>query len=143
MLKPLTVRIITNGKILKEMGTPDDFTCFLRNLYVGTETKVRTLYGTTDCFRIKKGVRQGCLLSPCLFNSYAKHIMQNVGLDELQAGITTAGRNINHLRYADDTTLHTRLAESEKELKTLLMRVEEKENAGLKLNVKKLRSWKN
>ena len=99
--------------------------------------QVRTLYGTTDWFRLKKGVRQGCLLSPCLFNLYAKHITQNAGLDELQAGIKTARRNINNFRYADDTTLHTRLAESEKELKTLLMRVEERENAGLKLNVKK------
>ena len=101
--------------------------------------QVRTLYGTMDRFRIKKGVRQSCLLSPCLFNLYANHITQNVGLDELQAGIKTARRNINNFRYADDTTLHTCLAESEKELKTLLMRVKERENAGLKLNVKKIK----
>ena len=101
---------------------------------------MRALYGTTDWFKIEKGVQQGCLLSPCLFNLYAEHIMRNAGLDELQAGIKIGGRNINSLRYVDDTTL---TAESKQELKSLLMRVkEESERAGLKLNIKKkLRSW--
>ena len=105
MLKPLTVWITTNcGKFL-EMGIPDHLTCLLRNLYVGQETTVRTGHGTTDWFQIRKGVRQGCTLSPCLFNLYAEYIMRNIGLDEAQARIKTAGRNINKLRYADDTTL--------------------------------------
>ena len=104
----------------------------MRNLYADEETRVRTLYGTTDWFKIDKGVRQGCLLSPCLFNLYAEHIMGNVRLYELQAGIR--GRDINNLRYADDTAL---MAESKEELKSLLMRVKkESERAGLKLNVK-------
>ena len=107
---------------------PDHFTCLLRNLYEGQEATVRILNGTTDWFRIKKGVRQGCLLSPCLFNLYTEHIMRNARLDELQAGIKIGGRNINNLSYADDTTL---MAESEEELKSLLMRVkEESERAG-------------
>ena len=117
------------------MGIPDHLTCLLRNLYVGQEATVRTLYETTDWFKIEKGVRQGCLLSPCLFNLYAEHITRNAGLDELQAGIKVVGRNINNLRYADDTTL---MAESEEELKSLLIRVkEESERASLRLNVKK------
>ena len=100
-------------KALKEMGIPDHLTCLLRNLYVGQEGRVKTVYGTTDWFKIKKGVQQGCLPPPCLFNTYAEHIMRNAGLDELQAGIKTGRRNINNLRYADDTTL---VAESEEEL---------------------------
>ena len=104
------------------MGISGHVTCLLRNLYIGQETTVRTLYGTTDWFRIEKGVQQGCLLSLCLFNLYAEHIVRNARLDELQAGINTGGRNINNLRYADDTTLMT---ESEEELKSLLMRVKE------------------
>ena len=107
-------------KNLKEMGLPDHLTCLLRNLYAGQEAKVRTGHGTTDWFQIGKGVYQGCILSPCLFNLYAKYIMRNTGLEEAQAGIKTARRNINNLRYADDTTLK---AESEKELKSLLMKV--------------------
>ena len=116
-------------KALREMGIPDHLTCLLRNLYVGQEATVRTLYGTTDWFKIEKGVQQGCLLSPCLFNLYTEHIMRNARLDELQAGIKIGGRNINNLRYVDDTTL---MAESKEELKSLLMRVkEESERAGL------------
>ena len=103
-------------KILKEMGIPDLLTCLLRNLYAGQEATVRTGHGTTDCFQIGKGVRQGYILSPCLFNLYAEYIMRNAGLEETQAGIKIAGRNINNLRYADDTTL---MAESEEELKSL------------------------
>ena len=106
-------------KILKEMGIPDHMKCLLRNLYAGQEATVRTGHGTTDWFQTGKGVRQGCILSPCLFNLYAEYIMRNAGLDE--AGIKIAGRNINNLRYADDTTL---MAESE-ELKSLLMKVKE------------------
>ena len=122
-------------KILKEIGIPDHLNCLLRNLYTGQEAKVRTGHGTTDWFQIGKGVCQGCILSPCLFNFYAENIMRNAGLEETQAGIKIAGRNINHLRYADDTTL---IAESEKELKSLLMQVkEESENVGLKLNIQK------
>ena len=102
------------------MGIPDHLTCLLRNLYAGQEATVKTLYGTTDWFKIEKGVRQGCLLSPCLFNLYVEPIMTNAGLDELQAGIKIAGRNINNLRYADDSTL---MAESEEELKSFSMRV--------------------
>ena len=100
-------------KILKEMGIPDHLTCLLRNLYIGQEATVRTGYGTTDCFQIGQGVCQGCILSPCLFNFYAAYIMRNAGLEEAQAWIKIAGRNINNLRYADDTTL---MAESEEEL---------------------------
>ena len=115
------------------MGIPDHLTCLLRNLYAGQEATVRTGHGTTDWFKIEKGVRQGCLLSPCLFNLYAEHIMRNAELDELQAGIKIARRNINNLRYVDDTTL---MAESEEELKSLLMKVkEESEKVGLKLNI--------
>ena len=105
MSKSLAVWITTNWKILKEMGIPDDLTFLLRNLYAGQEATVGTGHGTTDWFQIGKGVRQGCILSPCLFNLYADHIMQNAGLNEAQAGIQIAGRNINNLRYADDTTL--------------------------------------
>ena len=108
---------------------------FLRNLYAGQEATVRTGHGTTDWFQIGKGVRQGCILSPCLFNLYAEYIMRNAGLEEGQAGIKIAGRNINNLRYADDTTL---IAEGEGELKTLLMKVKvESEKVGLKLNIQK------
>ena len=109
-------------KILKEMGIPSHLTCRLRNLYAGQEATVRTGHATTDWFQIGKGVRQGCILSPCLFNFYAEYIMRNAGLEETQAGIKIAGRNISHLRYADDTTL---MAESEEELKSLLMKVKE------------------
>ena len=116
MPKPLTVRITTNWKNLKEMGIPDHLTCLLRNLYAGQEARVRTGYGTTDWFQIGKGVRLGCILSPCLFNFYAEYIMRNAGLDEAQAGIKIAGRNINNLRYADDTTL---MAESEEDKEPL------------------------
>ena len=104
-------------KILKEMGIPDHLTCLLRNLYAGQEATVRTGYGTTDWFQIGKRVCQGCILSPCLFNLNAEYIMRNAGLDEAKAGIKTAGRNINNLRYADNTTL---MAESKEELKSLL-----------------------
>ena len=118
-------------KILQEMGIPDPLTCLLRNLYAGQQATVRTTHGTTDWFQIGKGVCQGCILSPCLFNFYAEHIMRNAGLEETQAEIKIAKRNINHLRYADETTL---MAGSEEELKSLLMRVkEESEKAGLKL----------
>ena len=129
-------------KILKEMGIPDHLTYLLRNLYLekpaswetGKEATVRTRHGTTDWFQIGKGVCQGCILSPCLFNLYAEYIMRNPGLEEAQAGIKIAGRNINNLRYADDTTL---MAERE-ELKSLLMKVkEESEKVGLKLNIQK------
>ena len=120
-------------KILKEMGIPDHLTCLLRNLYAGQEATARTGYGTTDWFQIGKGVPQGCLLSPCLFNLYAEYIMRNAGLEEAQAGIKIVGKNINNLRYADDTTL---MAESEEELKSLLMKgKEESEKVGLKLNI--------
>ena len=105
MPKPLNVWITTNWKILKEMGIPDHLTCLLRNLYAGQEATVRTRHATTDWFQIGKGVRQGCIFLPCLFNLYAEYIMRNAGLDEAQAGIKTAGRNINNLRYADETTL--------------------------------------
>ena len=107
-------------KILKEMGTPDYLTCLLRNLYAGQEATVRTGHGTTDWFPIGKGVCQGCILSPCLFNLYAEYILRNAGLDDAQAGMKIAGRNINNLRYTDDTTL---MVESEEELKSLLMKV--------------------
>ena len=105
MPKPLTVWITTNWKILKEMEIPDHLTCLLRNLYAGQEATVRTGHGTTDWFQIGKGVRQGCILSPCLFNFYAECIIRNARLEEAQAGIKIARRNINNLRYADDTTL--------------------------------------
>ena len=117
------------------VGIPDHLTCLLRNLYAGQEATVRTGYGTTDWFHIRKGVHQVCILSLCLFNLYAEYIMRNAGLAEAQAGIKVAGRNINNLRYADDTTL---MAESEEELKSLLMKVkEESEKPDLKLNIKK------
>uniref|UniRef100_A0A8B9WUT6 RNA-directed DNA polymerase n=1 Tax=Bos mutus grunniens TaxID=30521 RepID=A0A8B9WUT6_BOSMU len=122
-------------KILKEMGIPDHLICLIRNLYAGQEATVRTGHGTTDWFQIGKGVCQGCILLPCLFNFYAEYIMRNAGLEEAQAGIKIAGRNINNLRYADDTTL---MAENEEELKSLLMKVkEESEKVGLKLNIQK------
>ena len=121
MAKPLTVWITRNWKILKEMGIPDYLACLLRNLYAGQEAMVRTGHGTTDWFQIGKGVHQGCVLSPCLFNLYVEYIMWNAGLDEEQTGIKIARRHINNLRYADDTTL---MAES-KELKSLLMTVKE------------------
>ena len=116
-------------KILKEMGIPDHLTCLLRNPYAGQEATLRTGHGTTDWFQIGKGVHQGCILSPCLFNLYAEYIRRNTGLEETQAGIKIAGRNINNLRYADDTTL---MAESKEELKSLLMKVKvESEKVGL------------
>ena len=140
--------ITINWKVLKEMGTPDHLTCLLRNLYVGQEATLRSGHGTTDWFQIGKGVCQGCILSPCLFNLHAEYIMKNAGLEEAQAGIKTAGRNNNNLRYADDTTL---MAQSEEELKSLLMKVkEETEKVGLRLNIQKTKimarslitSWK-
>ena len=119
------------------MGIPDHLTCLLRNLYAGQEATVRTGHGTTDWFQIRKGVHQGCILSPCLFNLHAEYIMRNTRLDEAQARIKIAERNINNLRYADDTTL---MAESEKELKNLLMEVkEESEKVGLQLNIQKIK----
>ena len=125
--------ITTNWKILKEMGIPDHLTCLLRNLYAGQEGTVRTRHGKTDWFQIGRGVRQGYILSPCLFKFYAEYIMRNTGLEEAQAGIKIVGRNINNRRYADDTTP---MAESEEELKSLLMKVkEESEKVGLKLNI--------
>ena len=124
-------------KIPQQMGIPDHLTCLLRNQYAGQEETVRTGHGTTDWFQIGKGVCQGCILSPCLFNFYAEYIMRNAGLEEAQAGIKIARRNINNLRYANDTTL---MAESEEELKSLLMRVkEESEKVGLKLNIQKMK----
>ena len=122
------------------MGIPDHLICLLRNLYAGQEATVRPGHGTTDWFQIGKGICQGCILSPCLFNFYAEYIMRNPGLEEAQAGIKIAGRNINNLRYADDTTL---MAESKEELKSLLMKVkEESEKVGLKLSTfRKRRSW--
>ena len=117
------------------MGIPEHLTCLFRNLYAGQEATVRTGHGTTDWFQIGKGVCQACMLSPCLFNSYAEYIMRNTGLEEAQAGIKIARRNINNLRYADDTIL---MAESEEELKGLLMKVkEESEKVGSKLNIQK------
>ena len=122
-------------RILQEMGIPDHLNCLLRNLYAGQEATLRTGHGTTDWFQIGKGVHQGCILSPCLFNFYAEYIMRNAGLEEAQAGIKIAGRNINNLRYADDTTL---MAEREEEPKSLLMTVkEESEKVGLKLSIQK------
>ena len=122
MLQPLTVWITINWKILKEMGIPDHLTCLLRNLYVGEEATVRTGHGTTDWFQIGKGEHLGCILSPCLFNLYAEYMMRNAGLEEAQAGIKIAWRNISNLRHEDDTTFMT---ESEEELKSLLMKVKE------------------
>ena len=120
------------------MGIPDHLTCLLRNLYAGQEATVRSGHGTTDWLQIGKGVHQGCILSPCLFNLYAEYIMKNAGLEEAQAGIKTAGRNLNNLRYADDTTL---MIESKEELKSLLMKVkQESEKFGLKLNFKKTKT---
>ena len=124
-------------KILKEMEIPDHQPCLLRNLYAGQEAAVRTGHGTTDWFQIGKGVRQVCILSPCLFNFYAEYIMKNAGLEETQAGIKITGKNIDNLRHADDTTI---MAESEEELKSLLMKVkEESEKVGLKLNIQKMK----
>ena len=117
-------------KILQEMGIPDHLTCFLRNLYTGQEARVRTGHGTTDWFQIRKGVHQGYILSPCFFNLYAEYIMRNAGLDAAQAGIKIARRNINNLRYADETSL---MAESEEELKRLLMKVKEERKGWLKI----------
>ena len=134
MLKPLTCASQQTGKFLNEMGIPHHLTCLLRNLYAGHKATIRTGHGPTDWFQIGKGVCQGCILSPCLFNLYAEYIMRNAGLDEGQAGIKIAGRNIN-LRYADDTTFE---AESEEELKSLLMNVkEESQKVGLKLSIQK------
>ena len=122
-------------KILKDMGIPDHLICLLRNLYAGQEATVRPEHGTTDLFQIGKGVRQGCILSPCLFNLYAEYIKRNAGLEEAQAAIKITGRNINNLRYADDTTL---MAESEEEPKSFVMKVkEESEKVGLKFNIQK------
>ena len=122
-------------KIVKEMVILDHLTCLLRNLYVGQEATVRTGHGKTDWFQIGKGVHEGCILSPCLFNLYAEYIMRNAGLEETQDGIKIAGRNINNLRYVDNTTL---MAESEEEQKSLLIKVkEEREKVGVKLNVQK------
>ena len=122
-------------KILKEMGIPDHLTCLLRNMYAGQEATVGTGHGITDLLQTGKGVCQGCILSPYLFNFYAEYIMKNTGLDEAQAGIKIVGRNINNIRYADDTIL---IAESEEQLKSLLMKVkEESEKFGLKLNIQK------
>ena len=123
---------------MKEMGTPDHLICLLRNVYVGQEATVRTGHGTTDWFQIGKGVGQGCILSPCLFNFYAEYIMRNAGLEEAQAGIKIIERNTDKLRYADDINL---MAESEEELKSLLMKVkEESEKVGLKLNIQKTKT---
>ena len=134
MPKPLTVWITTNWKILQKMGIPDHPTYLLRNLCAGQEATVRTGHGTIDWFQIGKGVRQSCILSPCLFNLYAEYIIRNAGLDEAQAGIKISRRNISNLRYADDTTL---MAESE-ELKSVWMKVkEESEKVGFKLNIQK------
>ena len=118
--KSATVSTFSPSICHEEMGLPDHLTCLLRNLYAGQDATVRTEHGTTDWLQIEKGVCQGCILSPCLFNFYAEYILQNAGLDEVQAGIKIAGRNINNVRYADDTTL---MAESEEELKSLLMKV--------------------
>ena len=135
MTKPLTVYHNKLWKILIEMGIPDHLTCLLRNLYADQEATVRTGQGTTDWFQIGKGVHQGCILSSCLLNLHAEYIMRNAGLDEAQAGTNIAGRNINNLRYADDTTL---MAESEEELKRLLVKMkEESEKVGSKLNIQK------
>ena len=134
-LMSLTVWITTNSGKFLDMGIPDQLACLLQNLYAGQEATVRTKHGTMDWFQIGKGVCQGCILSPCLFNFYAEYTIRNAEIDEAQAGIKIAGRNINNLRYADDTTL---MAESKEELKSFLMKVKEKsEKAGLKLNMHK------
>ena len=134
-LMPLLFNMPSRFVILKEMGISDHLTCLLRNLCPVQEATVRTGHGTTDWFQMGKGVRQGCILSPCLFNFYAEYIMRNTGLEEAQAGIKVARRNINHLRYADDATF---MAESEEELKSLSMKVKvESEKVGLKLNIQK------
>ena len=141
MPKPLTLWITANWKILKEMGIPDHLTGLLKNLYAGQEATVRTGHGTMDWFQIGKGVHQGCILSPCLFNLYAEYIIRNAELDEAQAGIKIARRNINNPRYAYDTTL---MAESKEEPKSLLMKVkEESEKADLKLNIQNTKIKKN
>uniref|UniRef100_A0AC11E7I6 Uncharacterized protein n=1 Tax=Ovis aries TaxID=9940 RepID=A0AC11E7I6_SHEEP len=127
MPKPLTVWITINWKILREMGIPDHLTCLLRDLSAGQEATVRTGHETTDWFQIGKGVRQGCMLSPCLFNFYAEYIMRNAGLEEAQAGIKIARRNISNLRYADNTTI---MADSEEEIKSLSMKVKEESERG-------------
>ena len=125
-------------KIHKEIGIPDHLTCLLRNLYGGQEATVRTRHGTTDWFKVGKGVHQGCILLPCLFNFYAEYIMWNAGLNEAQAGIKISGRNTNNLRYIDDTTV---IAESKEELKSLLVKVkEDSEKVGLKLNIQNVMS---
>ena len=135
MSKPLTVWTTTNWKILKEMEILGQLTCLLRNLYAGQEATVRTGHGTIDWFQIGKGVHQGCILSPCLFNLHAEYIMRNAGLDEAQAGIKIARKKINYLRYAEDITL---MAESKAEQKSPLMKVEEEsERVGLRLNIQK------
>ena len=148
MTKALTVWITTNWKINQEMGIPDHLTCLLRKMYAGQEARVRTGHGTTDWFQIGKGVCQNCILSLCLFNLYAEYIMWNAWLNEPQAGIKIAGRNINNLRYVNDIIL---MAENEEELKSLLMKMkEENEKVGLKLNIQKFKimasgpitSWK-
>ena len=132
---PFYMTLYKLSKILREMGIPDHVTCLLRNLYAGQEATVRTGHGPTDWFQIGKGVCQGCILSPCLFNLNAEYIMKKAGLEEAQAGIKIARRNINNLRYADDPTL---MAESEEELKSLLMKVkEESEKVGLSLSIQK------
>ena len=134
-IKSDTVSTVSLSISHEEMDIPDHLTCLLRNLYAGQEATIRTGHGTTDWFQIEKGVCQGCILSPCLLNFYAEYIMRNAGLDEAQAGIKIARRNINNLRYADDTTF---MAKSEEELKSLLMQVkEESEKVGLKLNIQK------
>ena len=137
---PLTVRKLWKQTMENSEidGIPEHLTCLLRTLHAGQETTVRTGNGTTDWFQIGKGVCQGCILTPCLFNFYAEYIMRNAGLEEAQAGIKTAWRNISNLRYTDDTTL---MAESEEELKSLLMKVkEESEKFGLKLNIQKTKT---
>ena len=120
------------------MGISENLTCFLRNLYAGQEATVRTGHGTTDWFQIRKGVCQGCMLSPCSFNLYAEYIMRNAGLDEAQAGIKIAGRNINNHRCEEDTAL---MAESKEELKILMKVIKKLETAGLQLNIQKTKSW--
>ena len=135
--KVYATRSQQTGENSERDGIPDHFPCLFRNLYAGQEATIRTGHGTTDWFQIGKGLRQGCILSPCLFNLYAEYIMRNGQLDEAQAGIKIAGRNINNLRYADDTTL---MAESEEQLKSLLMKVkEESEKVSLKLNIQKMK----